>query len=114
MRKFMKTGIATALGLTLSLSMFTGVFAQSVQQSSANRAVVAVVTTNAPDQGHGNSWNGNQWHRNGWYGSQVHNNRWLRYRWNGYRRYGNRWLRNRWSHYRGYANHGHYTYNRWQ
>src|SRR5690242_10645718 len=71
MGKLTKTGIAIALGLTFSLSMFTGAFAQSAQQSAANSVVAAAVTTSSlqgVDQGHDNWWQSNQGHGNQWQG----------------------------------------------
>ena len=71
MGKLTKASIAIALGLTLSLSMFTGVFAQSAKQSSAT---VSVTTTAGPSQTvgqiRGNQWGGNQWRGNQWHGNQ--------------------------------------------
>ena len=110
MIKLTKAGIAIALGLTFSLSMFTGAFAQSAKQSAANGVVVAAVTTSSlqrADQGHDNWWQGKHWN-----GSRWHGNRWQHNRWHGLRWHDNHWQDNRWHGSQWHDNHGHDT--QWQ
>lgn len=66
MLRFAKAITATVLGLAISLSLFTpGVFAQSISQSTVNRATITQEANLAEEGGHGNSSYNSDPHNNG-------------------------------------------------
>ncbi|HEY1350285.1 MAG TPA: hypothetical protein VGF67_11745 [Ktedonobacteraceae bacterium] len=82
MRKFTKFAVATVLGLTFVLSVFSsGAFAQSTTQSVTHRAMTVLQVSQTAEHGVGDRTHENNWQGNRWTGDRTRGQNWQSNRW---------------------------------